>query len=66
MSSTHSSSDMQHGFSLWWMRGFLIKRGEVRAYKKDGDVYFVHQVMDNVTLGTDILEKLGERGSFQS
>ena len=34
----------------------LIKRGEVRAYKKDGNVYVIDQVMDNVTLGMNILE----------
>lgn len=34
----------------------LIKRGEIRAYKRNGEVYVVDQVMDKITLGADILE----------
>ena len=34
----------------------LIKRGEIRAYRKDGNVYVVDQEMSNMALGADILE----------
>ena len=34
----------------------LIKRGEVRAYKRDGNIYVVDQKMENVSLGAEILE----------
>ena len=34
----------------------LIKQGEIRAYKKDGEVYVVDQEMGNLALGADILE----------
>lgn len=34
----------------------LIKRGEVRAYKKDGNIYVADQITENMTIGADILE----------
>ena len=34
----------------------LIKKGEIRAYRKDGNVYVVDQEMSNMALGADILE----------